>query len=236
MRWRVAVAIVMLGAGVARAEAPYVHYADGRLSVRLEGVPLGDVLERLAAETGAVIRGDVTSSREVTAQFDAVPLEQALSQLLGSENYSLRFGAQGQLSSVTLSGAPGVPTVPVPPARPPTFLRTVRVTGALRDALGVDDVQMTKLFDAAGNQPDPAVRRAATRALVDVIEGNAAFRTLVVTMDDAGFAGMLRTHAGDKAAQVAGEMMGAARDYELRAKAARVMTQLRQPAVAAGDE
>lgn len=231
MRWRVAVAIVMLGAGIARADAPYLHYADGRLSVRLESVPLDDVLERLAAATGAVISGNVTDARAVSAQFDAVPLEQALSQLLGSENYSLRFGAQGQLSSVTLSGPPGVPTVPVP-LRTPTFLRTARVTGPLRDALGADDVQLTRLFAAAATHADPAIRRDATRVLVDAIERDATFRTVVVSMDDAAFAAVLRTHGGDKAPQLAGDIMVAARSYELRAKAARVMAQLRQPAVA----
>jgi hypothetical protein len=233
MRWRVAIAIVALGAGIARADVPYVYYADGRLSVRLDKVPLVDVLDRLAAETGAVIRGEVPESREVTAQFDAVPLERALSQLLGSENYALRFGAGGQLSSISLSGQPGMPTMPVPPSRSPTFLRTARVSGALRDALGADDVQLTKLFAAAANQPDAAIRRDATRVLVDAIERDAKFHAIVVSMDDAAFAAVLRTHAGDKAAQLAGDIMGAARSYELRAKAARVMTQLRQPAVAA---
>jgi hypothetical protein len=232
MRWRPAVAIVAVAAVIARADAPYVRYADGRLSVRLESVPLADVLDRLASATGAAIRGDIPESRDVTARFDDVPLEQALPQLLGSQNYSLRFGADGALSSVTMIGPPGVPTVPVPTSRPPTFLRTARVTGALRDALGADDVQLMKLFEAAARQPDPAIRRDATRVLVDAIESDAAFRTVVVTMDDAGFADVLRRQGGDKASQLAGDIMGAARSYELRAKALRVMEQLRQPVAA----
>jgi hypothetical protein len=232
MRWPVAVAIVAivaLGTCLARADAPYVHYADGRLSVRLEGVPLAEVLDRVAAATGAVIRGDAAESRDVTAQFDDVPLERALPQLLGSQNYSLRFDAKGNLSSVTLSGPPEAPSVPEPPARPPTFLRTARVTGALRDALGADDVQLRKLFDVGANHPDPVIRRDATRVVVEVIEGDPAFRALVVSMDDAGFADVLRKHGGANASRLAGSIMGAARSYELRAKAARVMEQLRQP-------
>jgi hypothetical protein len=104
------------------------------------------------------------------------------------------------------------------------------VTGALAAALGSSKVPLVKLFDAAAHQKDPAVRRAAIETVTQAIEVDPAFLAIVVSMDDATFGATLRKHAGGEASQVAGGIMGAARSYELRAKALRVMQQLRDTA------
>ena len=48
-------------------------------------------------------------------------------------------------------------------------------------------------------------------------------------MSDAALAGLLRARGGSRASEIAAGMMGAARSFGLRAKAARLLQQLRTP-------
>ncbi len=80
-----------------------VAYDDGRLTLHAEKVPLADVVREIGRQSGAEIVGKVRKPREVTRQFDEVPLFDALVRLLGEQNFTLRYGSEGKLR--TISGA-----------------------------------------------------------------------------------------------------------------------------------
>jgi hypothetical protein len=116
----------LLGAGagaVARAGSP-LEYDDGRVSARLAAVPLADVLDMFARESGATVSGDIAAPRTVTKRFDDVPVAEALDRLLGRQNFTLSFSRDGRLRRVELHGLANPPTPRRVPARRRAVTRT----------------------------------------------------------------------------------------------------------------
>ena len=93
-----------------------VAYDDDRLTVHAEKVPLADVVREIGRQSGAEIVGEVRKPREVTRQFDGVPLFDALVRLLGEQNFTLRYGSEGKLRRISLLGEPLAATAPTTPA------------------------------------------------------------------------------------------------------------------------
>src|SRR5262249_44995018 len=81
------------GAGVVRADDAgaqrLIIYADDVITVRLAKMPVTDVLAEIGRQSGAEIRGDVKTPHDVSAEFDAVPVAEAVHRLLGNENFAL---------------------------------------------------------------------------------------------------------------------------------------------------
>src|SRR5262245_41866080 len=127
-RWSSALAIVLgvVVGGLATAGAAPDHdglrvvYRDDRLAGHVDAVPLRDVLDAVAAASGAEIRGQPLDNRPVSADLDAVPIDDALHRLLGSQNFTLSYGSGGRLKTVVLLGGP---ESPAPPSGPPDAAR-----------------------------------------------------------------------------------------------------------------
>src|SRR5947199_8078870 len=161
MRWAWACGRVMAGIVLAvmlcwrnaraaeDAPAPLIRYSNDALTVRLSGVPNSEILEELARQSGAEIRGQVREAREVTADFESVPLPEALTRLLGEQTFALVYGKGGRLKAVRLlGGSPTVAEASASPAAAPGApslgslaalidrYPPVPVTGQLADALG----------------------------------------------------------------------------------------------------
>ena len=114
--------LVVLAQTPARPEdgaARVVRYANDALTVRLSRASVNEVLDEIARQTGAEIRGQSMDSREVSADFEAVPLPEALDRLLGSQNFTLIYGENGNLRAVQLLGEARNPA-PRPPETPIT--------------------------------------------------------------------------------------------------------------------
>src|SRR2546426_10731795 len=118
MAWRAAAAIVLLAAAalrpssapaVAEGSPAIVTYRGDQLSVRLEKVPLEDVLAELGRVSGAEIHGAPREPRDITAQFDDVPLPEALFRLFGDQNFMLTYGEGDRLRTIELFGGPQEP-------------------------------------------------------------------------------------------------------------------------------
>jgi hypothetical protein len=182
-------ATVLTAASLSRAQdhpAPEVRYANGRLTVRVRQVPLDQVMAAVERETGAAVHGELRDWREVTKRFDDLPLGRALDRLLGRQNFTLWYDADGRPIRIELLGLPQPPPPKKRPARAAATLAAVvareppvRVTPILQGALGRADVRVMQLLAAALRQPDASVRAEARRILLDTFARRAALRDVL---------------------------------------------------------
>ena len=259
--WRGPIAALALLAGLAVTFAQgsegnverVVRYANDQLTVRLARAPVGEVLDEIGRASGAEIRGQ-PDPREVSAEFENVPLPDALHRLLGNQNFTLKYGEKGRLVAIDLLGGPmtAPPTVTPVGARPsPTTTQApqltlqeaarrhppVPVTGALASALGTNAATVDQLVNTALHHDDVGVRQEALRTTLNAVESDAALRgSLLMTvnaLDDAALGASLRGIAGDRAEEIVAQVATQARASELRVKASSVLQQLRAQASAA---
>lgn len=254
---RVAVALGALvgvcGGGPASAatDGPprVIEYAQDALTVRLTSVPIGEVLDELGQQAGAAIQGGVRAPRDVSIEFDRVPLPQALHRLLGDQNFTLVYGEGGRLRAVKLLGGPQAARAAPPPAAgaagPPADPQAavanlmsmvaahaaVPVGGRLAEALKTEQTSVQQLVDASLRNEDPVVRAAAVRRTLAVLEAEPDLRSAVLNtlkgMEDADVARVLQAVSASHAEEVVSQVAAQARASELRVKASGVLQQLR---------
>jgi len=249
MRPRVALAACILAvAGIARADERVIRYEKDALTAHLTNVPIAEVLDEVARQSGAQIRGQVRSDRDVTAQFDAVPLPEALHRLLGDQNFALVYGDGGKLKSVRLLGgtpgqtaaAPGAPVPVIAPVQSPPGSPglanlianhgPVPVTGRLSEIVG-GSATLQQLFEIGTRNEDSSVRAEAIRTMVSTLETDPVLRAAAIgeigTIDDGALSAILRGAAGEHAEEVAMQVLTQARASEIRVKASSVLQRLR---------
>ena len=227
------------------APVPLIAYSNDALTVRLSGVQNSDILAELARQSGAEIRGQVREPREVTADFESVPLPEALARLLGEQNFALVYGKGGRLKAVRLVGgdqlgAPASPTTTVPPAaagrrsRPLSRSSSIailpcRLPASLADALGAQSATLRQLLDLSLHHGDPAVRAEAVRTGLATVEAEPELRSAVIgelnNADSALLGALLR--ASEQAEDVATQIWRDSRAAEIRVKALSVLQRLR---------
>jgi hypothetical protein len=95
-----------------------LDYREDRLTLHVQEVPLTEVVAEIARQSGAELRGQVYKPREVSAAFEDQPLVPALERLLGEQNFTLRYGRDGQLRMIHLLGQPQAPVAPSTPLGP----------------------------------------------------------------------------------------------------------------------
>ena len=205
-----------------------VSYQNDRLSVRLVEAPLEEVLANLGQASGADVLGTLQQPRDVTAEFDDVPLAEALERLLGDQNFVLAYGRGDRLRAIKLLGGPLAPikvavtSPPVPEVAPPKSdvpqprdpggavamldgHPAVPISGRLAQALGTDAASFRQLFDAAAHNEDAAVRAEAMRAFMRALDAEPDFRELMLralnTLDDFTLTQMLYGLAGQHAVE-----------------------------------
>jgi hypothetical protein len=256
--WRAAAAALAVAAVVgvrgaqASEEAPerVIRYGKDALTVRLVQVPLSEVLDEVGRQTGAEIRGQLREPREVSAEFETVPLSEALHRLLGNQNFALVYGSNGELRAVKLLGGPQAGAVPVAapspaagvPVRPtavsPGALQglmsqapPVPIHGRLAETLGSESATLPQLMELGLHHEDPTVRAEALRTGVQTLEGDEGLRSSVLSvlnnMDDGTLSQLLRSAAGERAEEVAMQILTQSRATELRVKASSVLQKLR---------
>ncbi len=242
--------VALAGTAVRGEQGPpprVIHYERDALTVRLAKVPVGDVLDEIGRQADARIRGQVRDPQEVSAEFEAVPLDEALHRLLGEQNFALVYGKEGRLKTVRLLGgpqaaaAPASPpaTVVAPPAPPAADSvvslmakhRPIPVSGHLSEIVGGPQASLLQLVDLGTHHADATVRAEAAHAVLATVDGDGALRSSVVAQlnatDDAALADLLRNAAGDHAEEVAMQVLAGSRAPEIRNKASAVLQQLR---------
>jgi len=249
------VAALLAGRNAAGDEPPerVVRYAKDALTVRVTRVPVDEILGQLGQQSGAEIRGEVRDRHEITAEFEDVPLPEALHRLLGEQNFALIYGDGGRLKTVRLLGGPLAPppsaappaasSVPSPPASLPALAglfaahAPVPVQGRLSQALGTEMATFSQLGDMALHHDDILVRTEAVRVGLQVIEAEPEFRSAVISgvtgIGNGELGAFVRSLAGPRADELVLRVITLARATELRAKAAAVLQEIRaQPGAA----
>ena len=102
------VAAMVLSAGPLAAGEPtcVIAYDADRVTVHAKRAPLADVVREIGRQSGAEIVGDVRKPRDVSQDFERVPLVDALVRLLREQNFTLRYGPEGKLRTIGLLGEP----------------------------------------------------------------------------------------------------------------------------------
>lgn len=226
------------------ASARRIHYENDLLTVHLGGVPIAEVLEELALQSGAEVRGQVREPREVTATFDSVPMPEALARLLGDQDFALIYGKGGRLKAVrlltgdqVLAAAPPSPVAqraPFPGALPALMdgHPPVPITGAVAEALKAESATFRQLLALILHHADAAVRTEALRTSIATIEAERDLYVAVVDeldhTDSALLAGLLRAAASEHAEEVAMHVSQEAHAAQFRLMASSVLQRLRK--------
>jgi hypothetical protein len=249
-------AAVLSWSPVPAQQAAEVRYDDGLVSIRAADVPAAVILDEIARQSGASLRG-VAPVSAVTVEFTRVPLSEALERLLGAGGFVLHYDA-GRLRAIELlaAGAPApIATVAPPPraaaAPSPAGLveaerqarvlqREVPIDDALAQALDTSMPSAGMLLHTALQSPSGRTRAAARRAILSAFAGDpqleAAYLSTLVPVTDPTLAMMLRRMAkGDGAEALMAALAAGAPSEALRSKAAAVLDALRAaPAAGSG--
>lgn len=236
--------LLALAHAPARADEPparVIRYADDALTVRLTRAPVGEVLEEIGRQTGAEIRGQPAEVRDVSADFEAVPLPDALRRLLGNENFALVYGENGKLKAVKLIGGSQVvststgratmmPTTTVPePSEEATAASlmetpvTLLMGSRLARLLGRQTAPLREVLTVGLRSPDSTVRAETVRVALQAVEKDPKIRAatagVVGGMDDTTLGTLLREVAGDHASEVASLVASQTKIAVVRVKA-----------------
>ena len=205
-------------------------------------MPVAEVLAEFARQSGAEIRGEPAEAREVTAQFDDVPLGEALYRLLGDQNYALVYGDGGKLRAVRLLGGPSTAVMAAGTNPSLAASRSVSITTTRDPVLdGRSPADRSPAAGAAGPEAvapavagfqrigefwlrgDDGASQDAARGELMAIEAEPESRTEAVNLansyTDAQFAELLRQIAGSRADELASFIASQTRVTELRMKA-----------------
>jgi hypothetical protein len=227
-----------------------IQYDKDALTVKLDKVPLTDVLAEVAKQSGAEVQGDILHPRDLTLQLDKVPLKEALERLLGEQNFALTYAEDGKLKTIHLKG--GREAAPAKTAKskdvqytalpggegetPPLWKAvyeafedrgTVPVDGRLSKVVGTEAAPWDLLANTAIGHPDPVARREAVEAGMKAYDENPDLQKAVqaATKDasDADLAEFARAATYGRAEELIRNIRNTAQTPELRERAEAIL-------------
>lgn len=149
-------AVAALPAAARAAGEQVVEYRNDRLTVRLTAMPLAAALDEVARATGATVRGRLDRpDGDVTASFEALPLDEGLRRLLPRQAFALKYEGE-RVAAIELLDATGA--IAPPPA--PAVIRDPGESpeqAAVRAALGAMAVARENGMVPEGSTPLEAV-------------------------------------------------------------------------------
>ena len=152
-----------------------VALRDGKLTARLSAMPLRQVMEEVSRVSGARVQwlGGVAEERAVSVGFTALPLAEALRQILGESNFLLFYapgGADTRLTEIWISskktgdGHSGL-TSRLAGQAPPLLAFDAHSENAEEGQAELDPAAIETLIQTAVGTQSPAVRVEAIARL-----------------------------------------------------------------------
>lgn len=231
---------------IPQASPKTVQLKGDRLTVRVSGTPLSVVLQEVVAPSNGEIRGSVKEPRDVTVDFENVPLRDGLTRLLGDQNFVITYRQNGTLRALTLLGGPqepvaptavmkatahGTPQAPVQTAAE-LLERNVPVPAGSRLAqfVGQQSASLQQLLDITLRQEDRGLRQEALRAGLVAIDTQQDLRAAVVKAmseaDEGALESMFRSLARDRAHEIASQVAALSKTPEIRTRGLRLVRRL----------
>jgi len=234
-----------------------IRYENDALTVHIVRMPVTEVLSELEQQTGATVRGSLLDPREVSANFKAVPLSQAMARLLGDQNFALVYGEGGRLRAINLLPGGQVSTAPrpvsatppttVPPGVAPLTLEEfaeiidgqppVKCDGQLAELLG-PVATYRQLLETALSHSDAALRMQAVGVAIRSIEGQPELRAKLVStaagLDADHLSQLIESAAGNRAQEFATNVTAQTRATEVRSKFSTALHHLRRRGAGGG--
>lgn len=237
--WLAAAALLVTSSarGGDAVPAPVTLHGD-RVALAIDATPAPDAVDRLAAALGTRVVGRVLRHDAVSVHAGDLAVTDAVKRLVGAQNFSLRYGADGRLQSIVLleAIADGSSPTMLPAVREPLRVslgRAVKVRGSVAHAVGTPTAPLAQVFDLAVDAPDDRLRAEAMRTALDALANDPALSTDVLAaltaVDEETLAQQLRTRAGDRAGEIALAVSRQAKDARLRAQAASLLQRLTAP-------
>ena len=233
-RWACGMALglaVVAGAQESPPPERVIRYDKDLLTVHVVGAPVLDVLAEVGRQSGADIRGTARNGADITAQFDDVPLAQALVRVLGDQNFALIYGSGGLRAIRLLGGTGEAVMIAGTPAQTkdvaPILEQRIRVDGPVADALHSPMATLRDLAVLWLQTDDQALRDQSATDGFRAMESEPELRNSLVDFtqshSDAELAGILRQFAGARAEELAAFIVSQTRVTELHMKAASVL-------------
>ena len=204
--------------GIGGAQSnPVISHTNGRLSVRVREMPLGQVLEHIVARSGISIAAAGNLDAPVSAYFEGVEADEAIRRLAGP-HATVWVTVPLQPALRPPGNVLGVPPRSMPPSRPSADAEGFEAASrALRDA---DPRVRVRGVLALGRMQAPQAVGALRAAAFDPV---ASVRLQVVYA--------LRRIEADEAIPALAELAGGDPDVNVRRSAVRVLAALRGPDV-----
>jgi hypothetical protein len=248
--WVAAVGVLIVcparPAPAAERDDRVVRYRDSSLSVRLTDVPVADLLNEIARATGAVIVGRARRSGTVTAEFEDVPLPEALARLLGASSFTLTYANGAQPSTIHLLDSDGTETAgAVAPsqgasrtaepsagdlaqllhAAPP-----IKLGKSLQRVVGQDSASLARIGQVLLESDDANARAEALGLVRQSIAADPALRArieqVLAAMNDDVLVETIRRVGKDQARELASAIADPSVSPALRARAAMLLERL----------
>jgi hypothetical protein len=245
----VATVVASLAAAADERPVRIVDYRNDKVTLVLDHAPLAEVVAEIGRKSGAEVRGSVREAREVTGQFDAVPLREALERLIGAQNFTLTYGDDGKLRTIDLRGEveeirpPKEPTTATTlfaypePATWITLFKTIEnrgrvpVSGWLATVVGDSSCNWDMLLNTAYGHDDPFTRSEAVRAGLKALEADADLRDAILAatgaMSDSDLAEVTRHICKHRSADFLKRIARETDRADIRARAVGVLRQVR---------
>jgi hypothetical protein len=228
------VALAVLGTTVeASSSPPTVTYAEGKVSADFQGVPLDEAIAALARETGVEFRGELLDSHEVNVRFEGAGFRDVLDRLLGEQNFTITYDANGRPRRVALLSMRRPGTSPPPPvldgfaaliARYPE----VELPPVLTKALGVPRGRLPWVLGSGFRHRDPAVGAAAASLFVHQVDSDSALHDALMHAEDGRLTVLLRAWAGTGLPRLVAAFASESQDPLLRSRARRLLESLQR--------
>ncbi len=240
-------------ADAAKAPDRVIEYRDDKLTLRVQNAPVPEVIEELRKQSKAEVRGQGAPDAKVTADFEAVPLNDALLRILGPHNFTLTYAEDGRLKMIDLKGGPEAARALKPSAdsgdasdKPyvsehPKWDNTVRtfenrkrvpVTGKLRELSEGDDVNWDWLIQGMYAIDDPQARSEALRTGLKALEEDKELRDATLAalnqMNDVELAEWVRAECKHTSERFMKAITRTSTNPEWQARARAILRELRK--------